>query len=169
MLSAWLEELVPRVWRFALKLTGDAHQADDLTQETMLRAWRHRRRLRDVRGARPWLFQIAANLWRDEKRRQRGNPKQVALSAEDHQATNRTPDQQVVDCEDVRRALHAMECLPTRQREVLYLYSCEALSLAEIADVLNISSHAVKASLSLARKKMRQELQDLCPNRFPIR
>ena len=169
VVRTWLEELVPHVWRFALQLTQDAHQADDLTQETMLRAWRHRRRLRDTRSAQPWLFNIAANLWRDEKRRERGNPKQVALVAEDQPVTSPTPDQQLVARENVKRALHAMEDLPARQREILYLYSCAGLSLAEIAGVLSISSDSVKASLSLARKKMRQNLQDLCPNRFPMR
>src|SRR3989304_8552329 len=60
-----LEEHVPRVYRFALRLTGNRHEAEDLTQETFLRAWRHRRRLRDRSAARVWLFAIAANLWRD--------------------------------------------------------------------------------------------------------
>ena len=168
-MRTWLEELVPNVWRFALQLTGDVHQADDLTQETMLRAWRHRQRLRDTRSARRWLFNIAANLWRDEKRRERVHRKYIALAADDQQVANPTADQQLVDREDVSRALHAMEDLPSRQREVLYLYSCEALSLAEIANVLSIRSDAVKASLSLARKKMRRELQDLCPNRLRVR
>ena len=77
------------------------------------------------------------------------------------------PVQQVIDREDVQRTLDAMDKLPPRQREVLYLHACEGLCLAEIADVLDISSDAVKASLSLARKRMRRQLEDLCPDRFP--
>ncbi|MFV2070392.1 MAG: RNA polymerase sigma factor, partial [Pirellulales bacterium] len=119
------------------------------------------------RSARAWLFTIAANLWRDEVRRRTRGPKQTDLSPECQQDTSVTPDRKLIEREDVRRTLTAMEKLPTRQREVLYLYSCDALSLAEIADVLGISSDAVKASLSLARKKMRRELEDLSPNRFP--
>jgi RNA polymerase sigma-70 factor (ECF subfamily) len=157
------------VWRFAVRLTGDADRADDLTQETMLRAWRHRRQLRDPRSARPWLFRIAANLWRDEMRRRRADSPQTALAAEDRQGADPLPDAQLVDREDLRRALRAMDGLPPRQREVLYLHSCEALSLDQIAEVLNIRGDAVKASLSLARKKMRQKLPDLCPNRSPVR
>lgn len=165
----WLEELVPGVWRFALQLTGNAHEADDLTQETVLRAWRRRGRLRDTRRARQWLLSIAANLWRDQKRRERRMPERMVLLPEDQQVTDVTADQRLVDRDNVRRALQAMEDLPSRQREVLYLYSCEALSLVEIAGVLGISSDAVKASLSLARQKMRRKLQDLCPHRSPLR
>ena len=93
----------------------------------------------------------------------------MVLLPEDQQVTDVTADQRLVDRDNVRRALQAMEDLPSRQREVLYLYSCEALSLVEIANVLGISSDAAKASLSLARQKMRRKLQDLCPHRSPRR
>src|SRR5687767_14908852 len=66
-----LETWVPRVYRFALRLSRDPHAAADLTQDTFLRAWRHRGRLRDPRAVRGWLFRIAANLWRDRLRRGR--------------------------------------------------------------------------------------------------
>src|SRR5690348_5337242 len=66
-----LEEWVPRVYRFALRLSNDLHTAEDLAQETFLRAWRHRERLRDKRAARVWLFRITANIWRDQLRRTR--------------------------------------------------------------------------------------------------
>src|SRR5205823_15077281 len=66
-----LEAWVPRVYRFALRLSNDPDAADDLTQETFLRAWRQRDRLRDQRAARVWLFRITANLWRDHLRRGR--------------------------------------------------------------------------------------------------
>ncbi|MBC8875092.1 MAG: RNA polymerase sigma factor [Planctomycetes bacterium] len=162
-----LEEHVPRVWRFALRLTGDRDQAEDLTQETLLRAWRHRRRLRDPNKTRVWLFKIATNLWRDQARRARRHSEETTSSADELPSSNMPPEQHVIDREDVQRTLDAMDGLPPRQREVLYLHACEGLCLAEIADVLDISSDAVKASLSLARKRMRRQLDDLCPDRFP--
>ena len=70
-MSDRLEAWVPRVYRFALRLCNDPDAAADLTQETFLRAWRRRDRLRDERAARVWLFRIAANLWRDQLRRGR--------------------------------------------------------------------------------------------------
>src|SRR5712692_4928022 len=79
-----LEEYVPRVYRFALRLTNDPHAAEDLTQETLLRAWRRRGLLRDPRAARVWLFRITANLWRDQLRRDRCRVARAGPLPEDH-------------------------------------------------------------------------------------
>lgn len=162
-----LEQHVPRVYRFALRLTGSREMAEDLTQDTLLRAWRRRRQLRDPRSAPVWLFQIAANLWRDRLRRETRRGNQVELLADEQQSTATSPQQEACDREDVQRALAAMDRLPPRQREVLYLHACEELSLGEIAGILNISPEATKANLSLARKRMRRQLKDICRDRFP--
>ena len=157
-----LEEHAARVWRFALRLTGDAHQAEDLAQDALLRAWQHRWRLRDPSRARVWLFQITVNLWRDQMRRTSRRPECTNDTAVDQLCVNIDPAQALVIEENVRRTLIAMDQLPTRQREVLHLHACESLSLAEIAEILGIRTEAVKASLCLARKSMRRKLNELC-------
>ena len=165
MVSDRLEEWVPSVYRFALRLSSDPHAAEDLTQETFLRAWRQRGLLRDARAARVWLFRITANLWHDQLRRGR-SPVARAGPLEDAATCNaQPPDQHVAEQEELARALKAMALLPPRQREVLYLSAREGLTTAEVAAVLEISTESVKASLSLARKKMRELLDDLTPNR----
>ncbi|HEX3602307.1 MAG TPA: sigma factor [Lacipirellulaceae bacterium] len=55
-------EHVGSVYRYALRLAGRPELAEDLTQETMLRGWRDRQRLRESRATRVWLFRIATNL-----------------------------------------------------------------------------------------------------------
>lgn len=160
-----LEEHSQRVWRFALRLTGDVHQAEDLSQEVLLRAWRHRWRLRDPRRGCVWLFRITVNLWRDQARRNSRRPRSGVWSDVDQQAAIGALVQGLIDQEDVRQALATLDELPARQREVLYLHACESLTLTEIASVVGISSDAVKASLSLARKTMRRKLEHLCSDR----
>lgn len=162
-----LEEYVPHVYRFALRLTRNSHQAEEITQETFVRACRRRHQLRDPNAARVWLLRIAVNLWRDQVRKEKRRPERTDASIDEHQSNTVLPDREVIDREDVQRALETMDSLPSRQREVLYLRACEQLSLAEIARVLQISPEAVKASLSLARKKMRRQLSDVCRDRFP--
>jgi RNA polymerase sigma-70 factor, ECF subfamily len=156
--SSLLEEWVPRVYRFALRLTCDPGAAEDLTQETFLRAWRQRDRLREPRAARVWLFRITANLWRDQLRRGR-SPVARAEPLEDTQTSKlRPPELLVCEREELARALQALSQLPPRQREVLYLIACEEMTAADVADVLDITTESVKANLSLARKKMRELL-----------
>jgi RNA polymerase sigma-70 factor (ECF subfamily) len=157
-----LEEWLPQVYRFARRLTADADAAEDLAQETLLRAWRHRSRLRDQGSARVWLFRIAANLWRDGLRRKR-LPTAHAGPVDDVPDSPRPPERCAVGREDLARALAALDRLPPRQRDVLYLLACEGLSIAEIATVLRTSPAAAKASLSVARKKLREQLPDLDP------
>ena len=66
-----LEEHVNRLYHFCLRLARDHHVAEDLTQESLLRAWRRRSGLRDPNATKVWLFKIATNLWRDRLRRSR--------------------------------------------------------------------------------------------------
>jgi RNA polymerase sigma-70 factor (ECF subfamily) len=156
-----VDEYLPRVYRFALRLTGSRQEAEDLTQETFLRAWRRRGHLRDPDRARVWLFTIAKNLWNDRLRRKGRRPTLVEPLEEDPPSTAAAPDHDVMVREDLRRVLEAMDSLPARQREVLYLRACEELSLSEIAAVLGISSEAAKASLCEARKRLRQRFSEI--------
>ena len=130
--------------------------AEELIQETMLRAWKRRRWLTDPDAVKPWLFRIASNVWRDELRRRkvrsRGHEKHRSPPARD------APTE--LECaEEARRALAAIDELPERQRNVLYLTACEGLTPAQIGLVLDISPGAAKSTLSLARAKLRRRLE----------
>jgi RNA polymerase sigma-70 factor (ECF subfamily) len=160
LLEAWL----PSVYRFALRLCSDPHVAEDLTQETFLRAWRQRGRLRDPRAARVWLFRITVNVWRDLLRRRRSPVARAGPLEEAPPCPAPPPERVVGGQEELGRVLEALAELPPRQREVLYLSACEGLASAEVAAVLGISADAAKANLSVARKKLRQQLQDLFPD-----
>ena len=156
-----LAQHAPRLFRFALRLTRNRAMAEDLAQEALLRAWRGRDRLRDPQAARGWLFQIVANLWRDRLRRRSATEEELAEPAE--VVCPQQPLRELEERELVAQALAALDALPLRQREVLYLHACEGLSIAEVAAVLESSPDAVKASLCLARKRMRERLGHLLP------
>ncbi len=153
-----VEEHIAAVYRYALRLAGRADVAEELAQETMLRAWRHRARLREPRAARLWLLRIAGNLWTDQLRRKRFRPQ--ALEAEPP-CPGPSPGRAAGERENVQRALAAMDELPPRQRQVMYLATCEGLSHAEVAEVLGIDEGAVKSNLSLARRELRRRLKDV--------
>ena len=157
-----LEEHLENVYRFALRLTQNRHEAEDLTQDTFVKAWRSRRQLRKAKSARAWLFQVTVNLWRDRLRSRQRSPERTEPWLDHHQRPEVLPDLKMIAREDVGRTLEAVDSLPSRQREVLYLHAVEEFSIAEI---LATSSAAVKASLSLARKRLRRKLPDICPDR----
>lgn len=159
--TALVDEYLPRVYRFALRLTGSREEAEDLTQETFLRAWRRRGHLRDPARARVWLFTIAKNLWNDRLRRKARRPAAIEPLPEDQASTAAPADRELMVQEDLRRVLAAMDSLPARQREVLYLRACEEMSISEIGAVLGISVEAAKASLCEARKRLRERFSEI--------
>lgn len=153
-----LKESLGAVYRYSLRLTRDTDQALDLTQETVLRAWKHRDSLSDATSARAWLLKIASNVWKDQlrnknrERRELLEPPTCALPL---------PTTQMEHSEAVRQALAALDALPERQRQVMYLATIEQLERSEVAEVLQITPNAVKASLSAARKQLRTQLKPL--------
>jgi RNA polymerase sigma-70 factor, ECF subfamily len=153
-----IEPHLPSVYRFVLRLTQDWHTAEDLTQETFLRAWKNRKQLRNDQTVRVWLFRIAHNLWRDEARR--GNrPPSMEHSIEqviDDRAI--LPEVEAGLSEEFQNVLTMLESLPARQREVMHLSAVEGLSVTEIGEVLDLNRNAIKVSLCEARKKVQQAL-----------
>jgi RNA polymerase sigma-70 factor, ECF subfamily len=150
-----LETHIPGVYRFLLRLSGDSDRAEDLTQETLLKAWKNRGQLRNAGSARVWLFRIAVNVWRDQVRRNKHRPG-LESCLEEPLDKHPPPGEKLADREEIVEVLKAVEQLPPRQREVLHLSAVEEMSVSEIAEVLGISTNAVKVHLSEARKKMRE-------------
>jgi RNA polymerase sigma-70 factor (ECF subfamily) len=150
------------VYRYALRLTRSPQEADDLTQETLLRGWQHRRKLRDLGAARMWLLKITTNLHRDGVRaRRKLPPLQFEASSPHPGLQGPGVEGRLEQQECVARALTALDRLPARQRQVMHLVTIEQLSSEATAEVLRISVEAVKASLSLARQAMREMLRDV--------
>ncbi len=153
-----LAEFLPNVYRFARHLTQDPHLAEDLAQEAMVRAIHASESTTPDRPL-VWLLRVVENLWRDRCRQKQRRPPHESISASaDELAERNSPAEIASSKEEIRLVLNAMERLPERQRTVMHLMACEQLSIFEIAEVLNITQEAVRSSLSLARKQLRQTL-----------
>ena len=145
------------VYRYALRLTREPQAAQDLSQETLLRGWRARKSLREPAAARVWLLRIATNLHRDHCRVARRVEPLNEEPADLHVIAGGAIEHR----ECVERALAALDALPPRQRQAMHLITIEQLSQQEAADILGISVDALKASLSLARRQLREKLKDV--------
>lgn len=160
--SPSLDELVlallPDALRFATRLTGDAHEAEEIVGEALLRAVRSWPAFRGDSAFRTWMWRIVLNVFRDRLRARRNSD--VGLD-EAEEAVDRSA------CEPIEAALSAelgellareVSRLPSRQREVLVLAVYEGLSTAEIATAAEIREANVHATLSLARARLKQRL-----------
>ena len=93
--------------------------------------------------------------------RRRRTPRPSVLEIDPTDDGSASPPAKIVQKEDLRRAMQALNELPQRQRDVMYLHVCEGLPLREIAEVLGIGYGAVKANLAVGRKSLRNTLKDI--------
>lgn len=136
---------------------GKRPLAEDLAQETFLRVLRSIDQYDHLRPFKPWLYAIATNLVRShyaraDTRRSVTMSNPVAKDA----TTNPPIEDMVTDSEDVQQAVQALMTLPDHFREAIVLRYLQELSLAEIAEVLDIPVGTVKSRLSNGLRKLRE-------------
>ncbi|HVJ81440.1 MAG TPA: RNA polymerase sigma factor [Planctomycetia bacterium] len=155
-----LAELLPGAFRYAMRLTaGDEAASEDLVQEACLRALHRTAPLREPGARKVWLLRIVANVHCDGVRRRRHPAGSPAALENESPAGGIDPARRAAVKDDLAAVLAAADRLPPRQREVLHLVAVEQLDLSQAAEVLGVSVEAAKASLSLARQRLRAEFE----------
>lgn len=142
--------------RYALRMTdGDRQRAEDIVQETLLRAWLHPEAIAD-RPARPWLFAVARNLAVDAHRARKARPHEVGESA---LTLVPVPDEadRVLESWAVADALAALR--PDHRRVLLETYY-RGRSVAETAVVLGIPAGTVKSRAFYALRALKLALEE---------
>jgi RNA polymerase sigma-70 factor (ECF subfamily) len=149
---------LPRVLGLARRMLGDAAEAEDVAQETFLRAWKAAPSWRPGRAKfDTWLHRVALNLCYDRLRRRRRWTGDPPDSPDEGPAPDRGLHAQDVG----RRVDQALADLPPRQREAIVLAHYQELSGAEAADILGISVEALESLLARGRRTLRAALADI--------
>ncbi|MFF1557418.1 sigma-70 family RNA polymerase sigma factor [Streptomyces sp. NPDC058279] len=140
---------------FLLGLTfGDRHRAEDLVQETLLRAWRHPEAVEngDHTSMRPWLYTVARRLAIDARRARLVRPAEVAPDALDQSPAADDRTEQAVAALDLREALRM---LSPPHRAVLDLIYFRGASVCEAAALLGVPAGTVKSRTYYALRALR--------------
>jgi RNA polymerase sigma-70 factor (ECF subfamily) len=153
------------LYSYAMVLSRNHAEAEDLVQETYVRAIQALGRLRAGSNMKGWLFTILRNIWLNQLRRRRNGPQVVEIEVEDGIANNiAEPSKDSYDlyvskvqAEQVRAAIQE---LPVEFREVILLREYEDLSYLEIASVLDCPVGTVMSRLGRARAKLRALLSE---------
>lgn len=152
-----LVDVVPKLRRFALSLTGNRQDADDLVQAACEKALRNAAQFQDGTRMDSWMYRIVQTLWLDDRRRARVrgvaiDPDDVALS--DGGKAAALPGDRMM----LAKTRAAMAQLPEGQRAVLSLIGIEGLSYREAAEALDIPIGTVMSRLSRAREALLPQL-----------
>lgn len=146
--------LAPRAFGVAVRMLGDAAEAEDVTQEAMMRLWRVAPEWQPGRAkVSTWLYRVVTNLCLDIRRRQRGG-----MAALDEVAEPADPGRGVVEQMQDRTRLGALQdaliLLPDRQRQAVVLRHIEELSNPEIAGIMQISPRAVESLTARGKRAL---------------
>jgi len=142
--------LLPRLRRFALSLTGNRADADDLVQDTIERGLRSLHLWQQGTRLDSWMFRIAQNLWIDQVRARRVR----AVVAHDPDAAEKVAVDGARDAEarlTFADTVKALQELPEDQRVVVGLVLVDGMSYREAADVLNVPMGTITSRLARAR------------------
>lgn len=158
-----------RIHRYVVALLPNRAEAEDITQETFLRAYRKLSTLRDPGGLSSWLYRIATNLCYDSFRQTASRPQTQELGGPEDQdapamVDSDSPrlDQALARQEMSTCVQRYLEDLPDHYRAVIMLHDLEGLTNAEIATMLGCSLATAKIRLHRARQKLRTILGEVC-------
>lgn len=145
------------LYGFALSLSRDRTAAEDLVQETYLRALRAPRKAEPGPGLRSWMFAILHNVWRNERRRDRS----VGLDEDDVERmadAAPTPLEHFDRAQAGGRVLSAIDALPGPFRDAIVLRCVEGFSYQEMAEIVGCPAGTVMSRLARARALLRRAL-----------
>lgn len=148
--------LKDKVFRLAKRLLVSNEEAEDTTQEILLKLWNNRKKIEDYKNVEAFSMTMTKNLCLDRlKSKQAQNLKIVHSNYQDH---NVSLQKQVENIDSVNWVSKIMDELPEQQKIIVQLRDIEDYEFDEIAKVLEMNETAVRVALSRARKTIREKL-----------
>ncbi|MCU0485127.1 MAG: sigma-70 family RNA polymerase sigma factor [Anaerolineales bacterium] len=165
--SQLVETYSGKLYRLALKMLQNPQDAEDVLQETFIKAFRYINTFDGRSSLSTWLYRVATNEALMQLRRK--HPDSVSIEEPDENGDTEQeplqivdwcclPEQELLSSETRRRLDEAVSRLPETLKTVFLLRDIEDLSTAETAEVLNLTETAVKTRLSRARLRLREDL-----------
>jgi len=164
--SALFSTYHDRIYRYLLSLVHNPSEAEDLTQDTFLRAYSRRDSLRDPNAVRGWLYRIATHACLDRLRQRVAH---VSIDGEEGERTigslpSNTPSALEIAERDETGACvqRCLDFLSDSYRAVILLYEAHSLTAPEIAELLGESVGTIKIRLHRARRKLQEIMEIGC-------
>lgn len=149
--------LLPRLRRFAMSLSRDAADGDDLCQAAVERALKSRGQWQPGTRLDSWMFRIMRNLWIDEVRT-RGRRDRTFAPEEAGAAVGDDGDRRIERAVEISDVGRAMDRLPAEQREAIALVLVEGFAYREAAEILDIPMGTLTSRLVRGREALMREL-----------
>lgn len=149
------------ILNLAYRLSQDLEDAKEISQDTLLRAFRYLRTYDRKRSFKNWLLQILVNVWRNYQKKR---AETESLGEFLPQSMEGNPAEKHLQSEIRAQLLGCVDGLSPREREVFLLRDIEDRSIKETAQMLRSSPLSVRVHLSSARKKIRERIKEKLPH-----
>lgn len=149
-----------RLYRVALRLTGERAEAEDVVQETMIKIWEQRGGLSDINNVEGWCTRLVRNLGIDKIRSRQRRGIADLEKAGDPADMSAGPVRRLQSKDAMDKLERAMATLPEQRRTILQLREIEGYSYREIAETLDISVDQVRTDIHRGRNALRKSLQN---------
>lgn len=153
-----IKENEPKIINLIYGMTGDYHIAQDLAQETFIKAFQSRQSFNGQSKISTWLYRIAVNTTIDYQRKNSVRKENPAEEIESTTTETQDPDKTCQKTAMRKMLFRAISQLPEQQREIYTLREINGCSTKEVAEVLNISIDLAKWRLHKARTMIRKQL-----------
>jgi RNA polymerase sigma-70 factor (ECF subfamily) len=152
-----VEKASPFAFSVAFRMMGDAGQAEDIAQETMITIWKTIGKMKSAESFKTWMYRIVVNKCYDEMRRKKRNPELIVTDSVWRNISEKIFSDSVTEMESRETALLISlmtDRLSPKQKAVFILADLEDMSNEEISSVTGMSRLNVKANLHYARKRI---------------
>ncbi|MFW5867535.1 MAG: sigma-70 family RNA polymerase sigma factor [Armatimonadota bacterium] len=166
-----VDEYKDKIYNYVARMLNDPSEAEDVTQEAFVRAYKSLPRFRGASSFHTWLYRIASNLAIDVvRKRKRQDPTfslDEPLESDDGEYERELPDESGgpedrTSTRETRVAVRrAIMDLPEKLRDVMILYELQGETYDDIADILDVPLGTVKSRLFNARNRLKDSLQEL--------
>ncbi len=161
-----VERYTPVIYSLAVRMLDSAEDAEEATQEVFLKAYRSLSRFHLSKRFYPWLYTIAVNYLRSQRRKRRRRDPSGDLSYDESlpagaaDGPHEAPETSLLRTEARRSVDRGLERLKAAHREVFVLRELEGLSVADVAEVLGIAEGTVKTHLHRAKRELARHVLD---------
>ena len=147
------------LYRFALRITLNPAEAEDIVQETMIKVWNKREQWDDIESIEAFCLTICRNISLDKMRKMENQNQ--SLEEGEHDAPDQSyasnPEEQAMQQDKLKLIRRLINALPEKQRSAMQLRDFEGKSYKEIAQIMDISEEQVKVNIFRARQTIRQK------------
>jgi RNA polymerase sigma factor (sigma-70 family) len=149
-----------KLYRFALRITGNAFEAEDVVQEVCIKVWEKQEQMKDVKNEEAWYMTLTRNAALD-KIKSKHHKSESTDTLYFYKSSESDPYEATQQQDTIDNIRQLMQQLPEKQRMTMHLRDIEDHSYDEIAQILNISLEQVKSNLFRARTTIRKLINEL--------